>query len=64
VSVVIDDPVMADALSTAMFVLGEKEAISLAKKLNAEYIIVKEENNKIKVITSQKIKKYISEKYF
>lgn len=64
VSVVIDDPITADALSTAMFVLGEKEAISLAEKLNAEYIIVKEENNKIKVITSQRIKKYISEKYF
>jgi len=64
VTIIYDDPILADALSTAMFVLGEKDAISLANKLNVEYIIVKEENNKIKFLTSQKIKKFISEKYF
>jgi len=64
VTIVFDDPVVSDALATAMFVLGEEKFQIITDKFGVEYLIAKEEKNKIKVLTSKNIKKYINERYF
>ncbi len=54
VTIVYNEPVLADALSTGSFVLGE-EAMETLKKIGAEYILVKEENG-IKILVSDGLK--------
>ncbi len=59
VSILCDDPVIADALSTGIFVLGEKKVNDVFKKYNFEYIIVKEENGELKAFVSDGVKKFL-----
>lgn len=56
VTVLCEDPILADALATGIFVMGEKEGMKLAEKLNIDTIIVVEEGNKLKVYTTEKLK--------
>ncbi|MEN3013565.1 MAG: FAD:protein FMN transferase [Endomicrobiia bacterium] len=56
VTVLCEDPVLADALSTGIFVLGEKKGIQLAEKLKIGCIIVKEKKNKLFIYTTQNFK--------
>ncbi|MFN3550646.1 MAG: FAD:protein FMN transferase [Endomicrobiia bacterium] len=56
VTVLCEDPVFADALATGIFVLGKDEGVKLAEKLNIDVIIVVEEDNEIKVFTTEKLK--------
>lgn len=56
VTVLCEDPVLADALSTAIFVLGKEKGLKLAQKLNIECIIVEEVNKKLKVYTTNGLK--------
>lgn len=55
VTIIYNEPVLTDALSTGAFVLGE-EAKDILEKLGAEYIIVKEENGELKTIVSDGLK--------
>ncbi len=55
VTIIYNEPVLTDALSTGVFVLGE-EAKDILKKLGAEYIMVKEENGELKTIVSDNLK--------
>lgn len=52
VTVLCEDPVLADAVATGIFVLGEVEGINLARKLGIDCVIVKEEKQKLKVFTT------------
>ncbi len=54
-TVLYEDPVFADALATGIFVLEEKEAMKLAEKLNIDFIIVVEEDNKLKIFTTERL---------
>lgn len=57
VTVLCEDPVLADALATGIFVLGEIDGLNLANKLGIDCIIVKQENDKLKLYTTQKFEK-------
>lgn len=48
ISVILDDIGIADALSTALFVMDRKEGEELAKKFNAEVFWIDTENNQYK----------------
>lgn len=56
VTVLCDDPVVADALATGIFVLGEKEGIELAEELRISCIIVSEKHNKLYIHTTKDLK--------
>lgn len=56
VTVMCEDPALADALATAIFVLGEVEGIEVAKRFKADCIIIKEEHNNLKIFTTDALK--------
>ncbi|MDW8055732.1 MAG: FAD:protein FMN transferase [Elusimicrobiota bacterium] len=56
VTVLCKDPVLADALATGIFVLGEVKGLELANKLGIECIIVKEDNKKLKIYTTDTLR--------
>lgn len=58
VSIICDDPVLSDAISTAVFVAGFEKVKEFATKVNFEYIICIEKNGKLKIITSEGVKSY------
>jgi Membrane-associated lipoprotein involved in thiamine biosynthesis len=59
VTILHSDSTIADALSTGIFVLGEKKVSDVLKKYNFEYIIVKEENGELKTFVSSGLKNFV-----
>ncbi len=60
VTVLYKDPILADAIATSIFALGEKRGIEFAKKHKIEYIVVTQQKNKLTLYVSEQIKKLIS----